>query len=337
MNILFLDNSAIPTSEKYINSNNYLLDTVDKIKYKYNFTNKHKFSNITINKTLEWDWYNNYHSKFNLVRTKIVFNIIIKNNVTNKSTINRVAGELIDVSITHKDDSFMQDLYINKDKYITHIDWKFNDFNIYSNKIDTLNIKCFNLEYLYNDASKIVFETNIFPWSSPKYEKRLSRVYYFSIVDLFINLKNSNSTNIKLQYTKRILNYLSKFKFYINNILNKKFTKKNKIKLNLLIKHKEWFINYIYTLFNKSTDLLLVNTITKSLKCVTIILCKLNYINKIYDCSTSNIEINNDILYDLNNYLIIIYNNIHNLLITLENIKKYCNDDEIFNYTKFKK
>ena len=135
---------------------------------------------ISYNTALDFSTMTNerWRSKFNLVRTKIGFNLN-----TDKGTV-YIGGELIDVSIPHRKDSelklFFDDINNNLESFeITHdvCNFKFKSYSVY---------------YLTKDLEKILFKQNLFPWGDAKYTKRINRVFYLYFVDIFMKMKGSN-------------------------------------------------------------------------------------------------------------------------------------------------
>lgn len=120
-----------------------------------------------------------WRSKFNLVRTKVGFNL------NTESAVVFIGGELIDVSIPHRKDSelklFFDDINDNLESFeINHevCNFKFNSYSVF---------------YLTKDLEKILFKQNTFPWGDEKYTKRINRVFYLYFVDIFMKVKGGKN------------------------------------------------------------------------------------------------------------------------------------------------
>ena len=134
---------------------------------------------ITINETL--DFYGitpESRGKFNLIRTKVAFNMYFN------GTLYQIGGELIDVSVNHKFDYKLIEMY-------RHIDNMASCVNKYTMtfKEQQLDFLSYSLEHLIYDLELILFVEHL-PWADRKYEKRLNRLFYLYIVNLFTNVKD---------------------------------------------------------------------------------------------------------------------------------------------------
>ena len=149
---------------------------------------------ITSNQTLEFVKTNN-NVKFSLVRTKIVFNAYFTNSRNNSTNLAMLGGELIDVSIPHKNDS-------NIGHYFQHLNNNVATYNIKSS-VNSLSFKAPSLSYLIEDIEKILFVYQEYPWEDTKYAKRLRRVLFMYFCALLVNPKLDYNFKIKyLQYIK---------------------------------------------------------------------------------------------------------------------------------------
>lgn len=111
--------------------------------------------------------------KFYLLRMKINFLLNMKDDI---------AGELIDISIPHRDDSEMTKLNTTE---------KFNKFmqeNVesYYNLEYDFNYHIINIKYIIHDLYRILFLSHKYPWEESKFAKRIARLLYFIFID-FIN------------------------------------------------------------------------------------------------------------------------------------------------------
>lgn len=192
--ILFSTASYPPTNNKYSGKKDVGIEFIrDKsVLGMYDINNKEYELFIQANKTLDFEAGGN-RTRFNLIRTKILFNFIINGEVK------KIGGELIDVSIPHKDDFNVGHFFEHTD-YITKYQLQNGD--------QTLMFYSYSLKYLMSDLEYILFEFVKLPWNTPKYEKRLNRLFYLYFIDIFIVLKKNN-------YRRAIIQYLVKYIFNI--------------------------------------------------------------------------------------------------------------------------
>lgn len=184
-------------------------------------SNKNVYYN-SLNLSLAWrDFFGNL-IKFGLLRTKINFLINDKLNVP---------GELIDVSIPHKNDFEMEELNSTK---------KFNEYmkknieKVYDQEND-IKYYIINTHFIVKDLYKILFITNLFPWDDEKYEKRLARLIYFIFLDLLDNKPISiKSLETIKNFFKIYLKQLNEFNFYDTGYESADKISKKIIKYHLL-------------------------------------------------------------------------------------------------------
>ena len=147
---------------------------------------------ITHNNSLDFPGGSNeIRSKFNLTRTKFIFTLLKSNGKTQN-----VGGELIDVSIGHRDDTnlrhFFEDVQANITNY--RLDFK---------GMCTLNFNAYSLPYLTFDLEDILFTQRKYPWIDRKYDKRINRLFYMYFVNIFVSLEGAPT---KLQVIKDLRN-----------------------------------------------------------------------------------------------------------------------------------
>lgn len=119
--------------------------------------------------------------RFGLCRTKVNFRL---NNVLN------VGGELIDISISHKEDKEMRHLDSSQKFY------RFIDDNVIMgqhNNVYDFNYNIVNLNYIIDDLMRILFVEKVYPWDDRKYAKRLNRLFYF----IYIYMLDEKAITIK--------------------------------------------------------------------------------------------------------------------------------------------
>jgi hypothetical protein len=160
---------------------------------------------IQANETLDFPAAGN-RTKFNLVRTKIGFNYIFNG----KTMI--IGGELIDVSLPHRLDNNVGHFFEHTN-YISQYQLSFTD--------KKLVFYSYTLKYLASDLEYILFDFVNVPWKTPKYEKRLNRLFYLYFIDLFLVLgDNTERRNIIKRIQNGIFNKSIKNDEYGSNIVS---------------------------------------------------------------------------------------------------------------------
>jgi len=289
-------------------------------------------------------------TKFNLVRTKFNFNIFTENRITKKEKKHEVGGELIDVSITHKDDADVHHFFDNIYKNISTIEYHEPSSGfLFKNPENAYSQYTYSLEYMYYDLHKIIFKLYKYPWGERKYKKRLYRLFFVSIIDYFAG--NKKEKNDIESVNKRLYNIYE----YIKTITKLLFTKSEDSLINCLkykkpilkkiinqISKKLNDIDYIFDL-KKYTNKHLVKVLKDSMHIVEKVLINLNLLNnKIYKKnikSQSNIKNSLETLEDtehsietleeLERFLIDITDNIEVILKIIEQTKEFCNNKSI--------
>ncbi|XWV25426.1 hypothetical protein QJ856_gp0336 [Tupanvirus deep ocean] len=139
---------------------------------------------------------------FNLVRTKVSFNAI--RAVPNQSTgadeylVDRIDGELIDVSITNKQDYNVKHFFENVDKYIVEYKLEEGECNV--------PFRAYSIDYLIEDLENILFVHNEYPWDDAKYAKRLKRLIFMYYLSLFLSDEfDNNKDRIRYLYSLKKL------------------------------------------------------------------------------------------------------------------------------------
>jgi hypothetical protein len=182
---------------KYANDpSNLIIDTIENNIPPSNYV-------ISINRSIDYQNENKDQVKFNLVRMKVNCNVILeekKNNIA-KYYKTGVAGELIDISIIHKNTFNVKKFFDNANDYITH----YTDIN----KKTAINGT--SLKYLMIDLKMILFVLGK-PWSDNKYEKRVRRLVFLIFVNELIEINKVNMVD-------RLVNYQNMI-FLLNDSLN---------------------------------------------------------------------------------------------------------------------
>lgn len=145
---------------------------------------------------------------FNLIRTKFVFT-----GVFNDNQIVRSDGELIDVTISRREDQYSSHFYEHLNTNITSYqigpDFKFNAYSI---------------SYLVSDLEKILFDQSEFPWEDKKYTKRLKRLIFFYFLTVLLHY-NTNKDESKYIYFEKMKELLTIIKNQTNLVIKQTLLK----------------------------------------------------------------------------------------------------------------
>jgi len=98
-----------------------------------------------------------------------------------------IPGELIDLSISRFDDNRIKKFSTKK------VEEMYAEYNF--DGLDNFKFCSYNLEYLILDLFEVIYTDNELPWQDVKYEKRLYRLFFFSIIEL-LSL-NANELDLK--------------------------------------------------------------------------------------------------------------------------------------------
>jgi hypothetical protein len=129
--------------------------------------------------------YKNMSSEFGLVRTKMLFKFFYYDNATDTYGVVPIPGELIDLSIYHP--VSFENNNIIWDDFIKHDITKY-DINVstYSGVNIEYPLIAYSDEYFMKDFNKMMFvQTDDIFWNVKKAKKRLKRVIFLSILELF--------------------------------------------------------------------------------------------------------------------------------------------------------
>ena len=139
------------------------------------------------------------HKKFNLVRTQVIFNYYIAGERY------KIPGELIDVTIPHRDDNKLKLFFddINYTQYRLTIRKAPARTDII--ETDTLIFNSYTVRYLRMDLEEILFIQKQF---DNKFIKRLNRLLYLYFIDLFIkDVPHFDKIQILQSVAQNINNY----------------------------------------------------------------------------------------------------------------------------------
>lgn len=296
---------------------------------------------ITFNEALEFIG-DDRIVKFNLIRTKMNFNIKFEKN--GETRYEHIGGEFIDVSIPHKTDSNIVHFFENYNSHVHSVLYKAPckkaHYIIFSNPESEFAQKTYTLNYIFYDLHKILFINTYYPWDDKKYEKRLYRLFYLAHIDFFSTnvIVNQNQINIKKKKFTAINDYILQYKslIYENDVSIYNYFKENKKskkvcnniinKLSKLLCMKEEILDY-----NDYENKLIIKIIRDVIKVITKILYNYNLINPdIYDIKNTDIEKidNNESILDnlekLNTFIKLSTHNLEIILGVISNIEKFC-------------
>lgn len=133
------------------------------------------------NRNLTWAWGSDSRKivKFYLVRSKIYFDYTFKK--LGKLEKKAVGGELIDVSIPHRDDDRLREFLDDYDRTVS-------EYSIAKNNTDKFILKAYSPYSLAEDLQFIIFDSFDRPWNGgPKYFKRVNRLFLIFIIEMIAN------------------------------------------------------------------------------------------------------------------------------------------------------
>jgi hypothetical protein len=134
--------------------------------------------------------------KFNLIRAKYGFSVHYYDQSAKKNDVITIGGELIDISIGHRDDKSVSKFYKSVKQNISLFELNISDTRLFK-------FRSYSLIYLFKDIYRILFIDVPYPWNDAKYVKRLNRLFYIGYIDLFTkfqdNKKRMDYLNLLLQ------------------------------------------------------------------------------------------------------------------------------------------
>lgn len=136
--------------------------------------------------------------KFNLIRAKYGFSVHYYDQINKKNDVISIGGELIDVSIGHRDDEFVSKFYDSVNQYISLFELNINETRLFK-------FRSYSLIYLFKDLYRILFIDVSYPWKDAKYVKRLNRLFYIGYIDLFTKFPDNKK---RLDYLNLLLSIL---------------------------------------------------------------------------------------------------------------------------------
>jgi len=192
---------------------------------------------ISSNETLDFIQ-GSVRTKFNLVRTKV--NFIVYLNKNDEEIKHAIGGELIDVSIPHKDTTDFNHIFMNIDKAIKKYDMVFKD--------KRLTFRAYSIENLIEDLELILFINSEKPWDDNKYAKRINRLFYMYLIDILSKISNQYEAiklinNFNTLIIEPIYNQIniSNKNIYLNKI--NEISKNNIKQFNSMYYRRKYFLN----------------------------------------------------------------------------------------------
>lgn len=210
-------NSKLNYLNNIIAPNNELLPLINEQKEIYN--TKQNIGMFTSSNEISFGS-DDYNVFFNLIRTKFSINAIFEKtiNYSKDKQLVKLDGELIDVSIINKEDSYILHFFEHLDK------------NVSTYKIATgLEFNAPSITYLIEDLEKILFTASEFPWDDSKYAKRIRRLLFMYFLLMLLNFKPGDSKkDDRIKYIENMK------KNIFNKIMIDPTDKNNDIKLTLI-------------------------------------------------------------------------------------------------------
>ncbi len=118
-------------------------------------------------------------TSFGLARLKVNFLVNLE-TTDNKYGIINIPSELIDISIAYFDDHKIKSGFAGK-KQIKDLYTKY-DFS--NSNVEKFSFWSYNIVSFIHDLHVILFDDVSLPWNDKKYEKRLYRILFFSIIQI---------------------------------------------------------------------------------------------------------------------------------------------------------
>lgn len=191
-----------------------------------------KYLYTSINQTFDDTTKKLWRTKFSLIRTKVHF--VFQKDGRNKT----IDGELIDVSIPHRNSNEINIFYKEVDKYVVTYTLRRKD--------EKLSFYSYTVEYLIKDLERILFLQNDRPWDDDKYAKRLNRLIFMYFIEMFSRVGNGEE---RIEVLKDVYKYfddkssskrlysnydlsISKLIVYIEKINEEKLTAKDIKEMN---------------------------------------------------------------------------------------------------------
>jgi hypothetical protein len=201
-NITFENISSDGKSSKYVNPSDVAVRFKERYDHKSDtllwvIDNTNSETYVSYNEALTFE--KDRLIKFNLVRMKYGFTVNYLDKSTNSLENVSIGGELIDVSIGHKDD-------ISINKFYKELRNNISLFELTLLNDNKIEFRSYSLTYLFKDIYRILFVDITYPWDDIKYVKRLNRMFYIGYIDLFTKFTDNNTRVEYLELLKEIIN-----------------------------------------------------------------------------------------------------------------------------------
>lgn len=189
LNKYYKDNTIMYPDFASITKNHFKALTItDEPKYQLYITDNDKIRNIQIN------------TYFRLSRLLVDF-LLVYVTENDKQGLVHTFGELYDLSIINKGD-IMYNIYNDNTTFLTDLRFHEGDEKV------SFQIRIPKLKTAIIDLMRLLF-SNRFPWSDPKYEKRVYRLYV--LLYIYEVKKRSKVSNTAKKDVAKVLNGLSKY------------------------------------------------------------------------------------------------------------------------------
>ena len=142
----------------------------------YNISDEMNYIYVQSNAALKFSDAAGFLRYFNLTRTKINFNATYVDR--NEKEITRsYGGELIDVSLAHKEGTGVEHFWKQQSEYLRKYTLTYNN--------EQVSFNAYSISYIVEDLEEVIYKQSERPWQDKKYEKRVNRSFYFYFLDLF--------------------------------------------------------------------------------------------------------------------------------------------------------
>lgn len=198
--------SSTETPPKYVNPSDVAVRFKDRFNHESDtllwiIDNTNTETYVSYNEALTFE--KDRLIKFNLVRMKYGFTVNYLDKRTNSLENVSIGGELIDVSIGHRDDMSVNKFYKELRNNISLFELTLlNDTKI--------EFRSYSLTYLFKDIYRILFVDITYPWNDIKYVKRLNRMFYIGYIDLFTKFTDNKNRVEYLGLLDEIMNSIEK-------------------------------------------------------------------------------------------------------------------------------
>jgi len=191
--------------------------------------------------------------KFNLIRAKCGFTVHY-NDETSNSNIISIGGELIDVSIGHRDDASVVKFYKTFHNNVSLFELELTE-NV------SFEFRSYSIVYLFQDIYRILFVDVPYPWYDLKYVKRLNRLFYIGYIDLFMKFIDNKE---RLEYLNLLLEVVLSIEKIIQHEQGSDIKNENiRESINLIKKQME-NSDLVFDMFLNKTLKLLLDEIDES-------------------------------------------------------------------------